>query len=73
MGQRVAGRAVGLLALACAVVGFLVVAGISIAFPGITLNAVAYYFSLTSEDRPGQVLAIVAAVLNVASMVVSGL
>jgi hypothetical protein len=73
MGARVVGRVLGSLAVLCALVGFLVVDGISIEFPGLILSALAYYFSLTSQDRTGQILSIVAAALNVASMVVSGL
>lgn len=73
MGQRVGGRALGLLGVVCAAVGIVALDGISIEFPGIILSALAYYLSLTSQDKAGQILAIVAAVLNVASMVVSGL
>ena len=72
MSQRVAGRALGVLGLVCAVVGILALDGISIEFPGIILGALGYYFSLTSGDRTGQILSIAAAVLNVVSMVVSG-
>jgi hypothetical protein len=73
MGQRVAGRVLGFLALACAVVGLAVVDGISIELPGLMLCALGYYFSLTSQDRVGQILVIVAAGLNVVSIVVSGI
>jgi hypothetical protein len=73
MGQRVAGRVLGFLALVCAVVGLAVVDGISIELPGLMLCALGYYFSLTSQDRAGQILVIVAAGLNVVSIVVSGI
>jgi hypothetical protein len=46
---------------------------ISFEFPGIILGGLGYYFGLTSQDRVGQILGIAAAVLNVISMVISGL
>jgi hypothetical protein len=67
------GRVLALLGLGCAVVGIFVLEGISIEFPGIILGGLGYYFGLTSQDRMGQVLAIAAAVLNVISMIISGL
>jgi hypothetical protein len=67
------GRVLALLGLGCAVVGILVLEGISIEFPGIILGGLGYYLGLTSQDRVGQVLGIAAAVLNVISMVISGL
>ena len=73
MGARVAGRVLGSIGVLCALVGIVALDGISIEFPGIIVSALAYYFSLTSQDRAGQVLAIAAAVLNVVSMLVSGL
>ena len=73
MGQRVAGGGLGFLALVCAVVGLAVVDGISIELPGLTLCALGYYFSLTSQYRAGQILVLVAAGLNVVSIVVSGI
>ena len=72
MNARVVGRALGVLGLVCAVVGLVALDGISIEFPGIILGALGYYFSLTSGDRPGQLLSIAAVVLNVVSMVISG-
>jgi hypothetical protein len=54
-------------------VGIFVLEGISIEFPGIILGGLGYYFGLTSQDRVGQILGIAAAVLNVISMVISGL
>jgi hypothetical protein len=67
------GRLLALLGLVCAVVGIFVLEGISIEFPGIILGGLGYYFCLTSQDRVGQILGIAAAVLNVISMVISGL
>jgi hypothetical protein len=67
------GRVLALLGLVCAVVGIFVLEGISIEFPGIILGGLGYYFGLTNQDRGGQILGIAAAVLNVISMVISGL
>ncbi len=67
------GRVLALLGVVCAVVGIFVLEGISIEFPGIILGGLGYYVGLRSQDRVGQILGIVAAVLNVISMVVSGL
>jgi hypothetical protein len=47
--------------------------GISIEFPGIILGALGYYLGLTSQDRASRILGIVAVVLNVISIVISGL
>jgi hypothetical protein len=63
----------GVLGLVCAVVGIFVLNGISIEFPGIILGALGYYLGLTSQDRASQILGIVAVVLNVISIVISGL
>ncbi len=71
--RAVAGGVLGLLGVICAVVGIFVLEGISIEFPGIILGALGYYFGLTSQDRVGQILGMAAAVLNVISMVISGL
>jgi hypothetical protein len=54
-------------------VGIFVLEGISIEFAGIILGGLGYYFGLRSQDRVGQILGIVAAILNVISMVISGL
>ena len=62
-----------MLGVICAMVGIFVLEGISIEFPGIILGGLGYYFGLTSQDRIGQILGIAAAVLNVISMVISGL
>ncbi len=67
------GRVLALLGLVCAVVGIFVLEGISIEFPGIILGGLGYYLSLTSQDRVGQVLGVATVVLNVISMVISGL
>jgi hypothetical protein len=67
------GRVVGILGLVCAGIGILVVEGISIEYVGIILGGLGYYFGLTSGDRLGQILGIAAAVLNVVSMLISGL
>jgi hypothetical protein len=67
------GGLLGLLGVVCAVVGIFVLEGISIEFPGIILGALGYYFGLTSQDQRTQILGITAAVLNVISMVISGL
>jgi hypothetical protein len=47
--------------------------GHSIEFPGVLLEGLGYYFGLTSQDRLSQILGIAAAVLNVISMIISGL
>ena len=67
------GRVLASLGVVCAVVGIFVLEGISIEFPGIILGGLGYYFGLTSQDRVGQILGIAAAVLNVISMIISGL
>jgi hypothetical protein len=71
--QAVVGGLLGLLGVVCAVVGIFVLEGISIEFPGIILGGLGYYLGLTSQNRRSQILGIVAAVLNVISMVISGL
>jgi hypothetical protein len=63
----------GLLGVVCAVVGIFVLEGISIEFPGIILGGLGYYSGLRSQDRASQILGAAAVVLNVLSMVVSGL
>ena len=67
------GRVLATLGVVCAVVGIVVLEGISIEFPGIILGGLGYYFGLTSQDRVSQILGIVAAVFNTISMVISGL
>jgi uncharacterized RDD family membrane protein YckC len=67
------GLVLALLGVVCAVVGIFVLEGISIEFPGIILGGLGYYFGFTSQNRASQILGIAAAVLNVISMVISGL
>ena len=71
--RAMVGGLLGLLGVVCAVVGIFVLEGISIEFPGIILGALGYYLGLTSQDRASQILGIVAVVLNVISIVISGL
>ena len=71
--RAVVGGILGLLGVICAVIGIFVLEGISIEFPGIILGALGYYFGLTSQDRTSQILGIVATVLNIISMIISGL
>jgi hypothetical protein len=71
--RAVVGGILGLLGVICAVIGIFVLEGISIEFPGIILGTLGYYFGLTSQDRRSQILGIVATVLNIISMVISGL
>ena len=71
--RAMAGGLLGVLGVVCAVVGIFVLNGISIEFPGIILGALGYYLGLTSQDRASQILGIVAVVLNVISIVISGL
>jgi len=71
--QAVVGGLLGLLGVVCAVVGIFVLEGISIEFPGIILGGLGYYLGLTSQNRRSQIRGIVAAVLNVISMIISGL
>ena len=73
MGSRTVGILLGVLGLVCALVGIFVVEGISIEFPGIILGGLGYYFGLTGRDRTGQILGIAAVILNVVSMLISGL
>jgi hypothetical protein len=67
------GRVLALLGVVCAVVGIFVLEGISIEFPGIILGGLGYYFGLTSQDRASQILGIATVVLNIISMIISGL
>jgi len=71
--RSMVGGVSGLLGLVCALIGIFVLQGISIKFPGIILGALGYYLGLTSRDRPGQILGIVAVALNVISLVMSRL
>ena len=74
VGLRVmVGRVLSLLGLVCGVAGIFNIEGISIAFVGIILGGLGYYFGLTSQDRMGQILGISAAVLSVVSIGANGL
>ena len=62
----------GVLGVLCAVVGLFVINGVSIEFPGIILGGLGYYLGLQGGNRAGQILGIVAVVLSVVSIVISG-
>jgi hypothetical protein len=66
------GILLGVLGVLCAVVGLFLINGISIEFPGIILGDLGYYFGLQGANRTGQILGIVAVVLSVVTIVVSG-
>ena len=66
------GILLGVLGVLCAVVGLFLINGISIEFPGIILCGLGYYFGLQSANRAGQILGIVAVVLSVVAIVISG-
>jgi uncharacterized RDD family membrane protein YckC len=70
--QATVGIALGVLGVFCAVLGLLVINGVSIEFPGIILGGLGYYFGLQGGNRAGQILGIVAVVLSVVSIVISG-
>lgn len=57
----------------CAALGLFLINGVSIEFPGITLGGLDYHFGLQSGNLAGQILGIVAVVLSVISILVSGL
>ena len=71
------GNVLGVLGLLCALIGIFLIDGVSIEFPGIILGGLGYYFCLQSGgqggSRAGQILGIVAVVLNVVSIAISGL
>jgi hypothetical protein len=71
------GVGLGVLGLLCAGLGLFLINGISIEFPGIILGGLGYYFCLQqgsqAGSRTGQILGIVAVVLNVVSIAISGL
>jgi hypothetical protein len=71
--QAMVGIVLGVLGLLCAVVGLFLINGVSIEFPGIILGGLGYYFGLQSANRAGQILGIVAVVLSVISILISGL
>jgi hypothetical protein len=70
--QTTVGILMGVLGVLCAVVGLVVINGVSIEFPGIILGGLGYYFGLQGGNRAGQILGIVAVVLSVVSIVMSG-
>ena len=70
--QTSVGILMGVLGVLCAVVGLFVINGVSIEFPGIILGGLGYYFGLQGGIRTGQILGIVAVVLSVISIVISG-
>jgi hypothetical protein len=70
--QTSVGILMGVLGVLCAVVGLFVINGVSIEFPGIILGGLGYYFGLQGGNRAGQILGIVAVVLSVVSIVISG-
>jgi hypothetical protein len=65
--------ALGVLGLLCAVVGLFLINGVSVEFPGIILGGLGYYFGLQSSNRSVQILGIIAVVLSVVAIVISGL
>lgn len=73
------GIVLGAAGVLCGVLGLFVINGISIEFPGIILGALGYYFCLQREggsqagSQAGRILGIVAVVLCVISIAVSGL
>jgi hypothetical protein len=67
------GGLLGLLGVVCAAVGIFVLEGISVEFPGLILGGLGYYLGLTGQNRMIQILGVAALVLNVISMLVSGL
>ncbi len=71
--RAMVGRVLGLLGVVFAVLGIFVFEGISIEYVGIMLGGIGYFLGLTSQDRMGQILGIIAAALNVVSMGISGL
>ena len=70
--QATVGIALGVLGVLCAVLGLFLINGVSIEFPGIILGGLGYYFGLQGANRAGQILGIVAVVLSVISIVISG-
>ena len=71
------GLAFGVLGLLCAGLGLFLINGISIEFPGIILGGLGYYFCLQygsqGGSRAGRILGLVAAIMNVVSIAISGL
>ena len=52
--QATVGIALGVLGVFCAVLGLLVINGVSIEFPGIILGGLGYYFGLQGANRTGR-------------------
>jgi hypothetical protein len=71
--RAMVGRVLGLLGVVLAVLGIFIFEGISIEYVGLILGGLGYYFGLTSQDRMGQILGIIAVALNVVSIGISGL
>jgi hypothetical protein len=71
------GLVLGLLGVVCALIGLFLINGISVEFPGIVLGGLGYYLCLPSGgqggNRAGRILGLVAVVLSVVSIAVSGL
>jgi hypothetical protein len=67
------GGLLGLLGVVCAAAGIFVLEGISVEFPGLILGGLGYYLGLVGRNRTVQILGVAAAVLNVISMLLSGL
>jgi hypothetical protein len=71
--RAIVGGLLGLLGVVCAAVGIFVLEGISVEIPGLILGGLGYYLGLTGQNRTVQILGVAAVVLNVISMLVSGL
>jgi hypothetical protein len=71
--SELVGRVLSLIGIAFALIGLLILQGISIELPGIILGGLGYYFGLRSQDQLGQILGGVDIVLCIVSIGVSGL
>ena len=71
--QATVGIVLGVLGVLSAGVGLFLINGISIEYPGIILGGLGYYFGLQGGNRAGQILGVVAVVLSVISILISGL
>ena len=71
--SELVGRVLSLIGIAFALIGLLILEGISIELAGIILGGLGYYFGLRSQDQLGQILGGVDIVLCVVSIGVSGL
>lgn len=67
------GQVLGLVGVAFALIGIFALDGVSIELPGIILGGLGYYLGLRGQDRLSQVLGIVAVILCVVSIFISGL